>query len=237
MKKTILLLSLFLMMFGCGGGSKPSDPLTNFKPNKAELGEDWGQFKHDTSFGVWVFKHDQPRPQEHRTPKQVRVFWDGSVTDEEKSLIDTGLTEMLKMCRRDTNKWSPGNIWTKFPYFQDPSDYKVLFVTSNYTLQEGEAAGCAGLITGAQGIFTAAGTVGGLNERVNSSMPGSKGGVYIIIPKQSPEQLARSECKTLMKNAVRNEAEHVWMTNETGLYFSHANDGYNGNHPYCTGME
>jgi hypothetical protein len=162
------------------------------------------------------------------------VFWNGDVTGEELSIIDDGLGEMLAACRSN-NSGLPivPNAYTKFLYFQAIPDYKLIFVKSNYTLQEGEAAGCAGMITGAHGTITAAGTVGGLVDRFNSTRPASLGGIYIIIPKQSPEQLAKAECKNLMKNAVRNEAEHVWMTNDSMLYFGFANDGVNGNHPYC----
>lgn len=245
MKLRILFIIGFLAvsLFGCGD-PRPNDPLDNFKPNKAELGEDWKLFRHDASQNVWVFPDNEPRPQEHKTPQGARVFWNGEVTGEELSLIDSGLTEMLAACRQNTNRWSPGNIWTKFIYFQKPSDFKVIFVTSNYTLQEGEAKGCAGMITGAHGGYTAAGTVGGMVDRIDQriggvSSPASKGGIYIIIPKQSAEQFARAECKQLMKNAVRFEAEHLFLSNDTNLYFSYANDGdpsTTGGHPYCRGM-
>jgi hypothetical protein len=237
-RKTILGLFasgfLFVCLFGCDKNSGGST--TNFKPNKAELGEDWTQFRHDASFNVWVFPDNEPRPQEHRTPKGARLFWNGDVTAEELNLIDDGLTEMLSTCMRDSSESSPPDIWKQYAYFLSVSDYKVIFVTSNYTLQEGEAAGCAGMITGPHGVYTAAGTVGGLNDRVGSSTPGSKGGVYILIPKQSAEQLARTECKSLMKTAVRNEGEHVFFSQDPARYFLHANDGVGGNHPYCVGM-
>lgn len=238
---TIGLLLLFCFGFkGCGEKPNPNDPLANFKPNKAELGEDWEKFKHDASFNVWVFKGDRPR--EHRTAKQARVFYDGVVTSEELNLIDEGLTTMLAACRQDTNRWgqaAPPNVWTKFPYFQNVSDYKIILVPSNYTLQEGEAKGCAGMVTGAGGAYTTAGTVGGMIDKFNSTMPASQGGIYLIIPKQSAEQLANPQCKNLMKNAVRHEGEHVWLSNSTNLYFSFANDtdpATTGGHPYCRGM-
>jgi hypothetical protein len=241
-KKIFIIAAIFLLTYICAGFACHRTADT-YKPNHAELGEDWQQFRHDASQNVWVFPDNEPRPAEHRTPQGARVFWNGDVSSEELSLIDAGLTEMLAACRMDTNQWNPGNIWTKFRYFQNVSDYKVIFVESNYQLQEGETAGCAGMTTGAHGdcgagpgTCTAAGTVGGLNDRVNGSTPGSKGGVYIIIPKQSPEQFARTECRQLMKNGVRNESEHVWMTNDPVLYFTYANDGLNGNHPYCLGM-
>lgn len=228
---------LAVTLFGCGGEVKnPNDPLSGFKPNKAELGEDWPQFVHDASFNCWVFPDGKPRPAEYKTRNLARAFYDGEVSQEELDLIDEGLSSMLTACRQDTNRWQPSNLWTKFVYFQKPSDFKIIFVQSNYTLQEGEAAGCAGMVTGPHGVFTAAGTVCGMNDRVNSSRPGSQGGAYIVIPKQSAEQLARTECKTLMKNAVRHEAEHLFLSNDTNLYFAHANDGVNGNHPYCRGM-
>lgn len=231
------LLFVAVSLFGCGG-DKPnaSDPLASFTPNKAELGEDWKQFKHDTSFGVWVFSDAEypTRPAEHRTPKQARVFYNGEVTAEELNLVDEGLTEMLSMCRRDHPSWQHPNLWTKFAYFQTVPEFKVIQVPSNYTLQEGEAAGCAGMITGAHGAYTAAGTVGGLVDRINSTVPASRGGIYILIPKQTPEQLARTECKQLMKNAVRNEGEHIFFTNSGSIFFAYANDGDgNGSHPYC----
>ena len=239
MKKILIIFLLCIASLGfkCGG-----DKGESFTPNKAERGESWDQFKHDTSFNVWVFNGDRPR--EHRAnPQGPRVFWDGEVSAEEFSIIDSGLSEMLQMCRQNTVNWQPADIWTKFVYFQKPSDFKILFVPSNYTLQEGEAAGCAGMITGPQGdcgngpgTCTTAGTVGGMIE-INGA-PASKGGLYIIIPKQSPEQLARTECKLLMKNAVKHEAEHLWMSNSPSLYFSFANDGAgNGGHPYCRGNQ
>lgn len=229
------LLFLLVALAGCdgGGGSAPD----NFKANKAELGEDWSQFKHDASFNVWVF-NEETRPAEHLTPDRARVFWNGDVSAEELNLIDAGLNEMLAACRQNTPNWTPPDIWTKGVYFQRVSDYKIIFVPSNYTLQEGEAAGCAGMITGAHGALTAAGTVGGLVDRVNDHTPGSKGGIYIIVPKQSAEQLARPACKSLLKNAVRYEGEHVWMTNFPAQFFAFANDGNTTiGHPYCRGMQ
>lgn len=222
-----------LVLFLAACGEKSNNPVDNFKANKAERGESWEQFKHDASFGTWVFTEEE-RPREHKTPQSASVFYNGDVTGEELDLVDAGLSEMLTACRRDTNQWQPGSVWTKFVYFQRVSDFKVIFVPSNYTLQEGEAAGCAGMITGAGGSITAAGTVGGIVE-INGA-PASKGGIYIIVPKQSPEQMARAECKTLLKNAVRHEAEHVWFTNSPMLFGAYANDGLNGNHPYCRGI-
>jgi len=240
MKRVWIVLIMIAVIFGMGKACK-NKPADNFRVNKAELGEDWSQFKHDASFNVWVFT-EESRPQEHRTIKEARVFWNGDVTAEEKSLIDDGLTVMLAACKQDTVNWNPGNLWTKFRYFLQPPEYKLIFVQSNYELKEGEAAGCAGMITGAHGdcgngtgTCSVAGVVGGLNDRVGNSVPGSKGGIYIIIPKQSPEQLARPACKMLLKNAVRNEAEHVFFTNSTDVFFATANDGVNGNHPYCRG--
>jgi hypothetical protein len=246
----IALIIILAIAFGTScGGDKPnaSDPLANFKPNKAEIGEDWKTFRHDTSFNVWLFKEeDYPvRPQEHQKPNGARVFWNGEVTDEELNLINSGLSEMLTMCRRDQPNWNPPNIWTKYPYFQNVSDYKVLFVPSNYTVQEGESAGCAGIITGAhgdcgggEGTCSAAGTVGGLNERgPGDSMPGGGGGVYIIVPKQSAKQLERPACKEQLKNGVRNEGMHVFFSNDSGIYFAHANDANTPDHLYCGTLE
>lgn len=241
MKKTILFLSLLMMMIACGDKPNPNNPAANFTPNKAELGENWETFKHDASFNCWVFEGD--RPQERRTPQGARVFWNGDVTPEELNLIDEGLNEMLSACLRDSSESNPPNIWQRYEYFLRPSDYKVMFVQSNYPLQQGETAGCAGMVTGphgdcgnGQGTCFASGTVCGLNDRVGSSIPGSKGGIYITVPKQSPQQLARTECKTLLKDSVRNEGEHVIFTNDPARYFLHANDGVNGNHQYCRGM-
>jgi hypothetical protein len=245
----IAVIIFLAIIFGAScGGDKPqtgNPALDNFKPNKAELGQDWKQFKHDASFNAWVFKDEEypTRPQLHQKQGGAQIFYNGIVTDEEQDLINSGLSEMLAACRQDTNQWSPGNIWTKYPYFQAVPEYKIIFVPSNYTVQEGAERGCAGLITGAHGdcgggvgTCSAAGTVAGMTERYNSTTPASKGGIYILLPKQSSEQLARTECKMLMKNAVRHESEHIWMSNDSGLYFAHANDGLNGNHPYCRGI-
>ena len=224
-------------LFGCNDKPKAPD---GFKANQAELSQDWGQFKHDTSFNVWVFSDAEypVRPAEHRTPQGARVFYNGDVSAEELQLIDEGLTEMLAMCMQDTVNWNPGSRWKDFLYFTHVSDYKIIFVPSNYTLQESEAAGCAGMITGAHGAYTAAGTVGGLNDRINNHTPGSRGGVYIIVPKQSTEQFTRAECKQLFKNAVKHEAEHILFSNDPALYFAFANDGAGGvGHPYCRGMQ
>lgn len=245
MNRRILTIGFFfgflaVTLFGCGGEVKKDDPLSNFKPNKAELGEDWKQFRHDAAQKTWVFdeKEFPTRPQEHRTAQGARVFWNGEVAAEELSLIDEGLTTMLTACKSPSNPWRAD----LFKYFLAPSDYKIIFVKSNYTLQEGETKGCAGLITGAhgdcgggEGTCTAAGTVAGLIDRFNSTMPASQGGIYILIPKQTAEQLANPACKTLMKNAVRHEGEHVFFTQDTVLYFMYANDGAPGvgNHPYC----
>lgn len=240
MRIRILFAIGFLMvsLFGCDDRAKQPRP-PEFKPNKAELGENWKTFKHDTSFNVWQFGDDQPRPAEHPNPGGVRVFWDGTVTAEEKSLLNEGVNETLTACRSERTRWNPA----LFKYFLQPTDYKVLFVPPNRTVSEGAETGCAAMTTGPHGdcgngpgTCKAAGTVGGLLEQINDSRPGSRGGVYILIPKQSPEQLARTECKTMMRNAVRNEAEHVFFTNDTGLYFMFANDAYppdGKGHPYC----
>lgn len=234
------LLVIFALLATVVSGSAESCKRSPdaYKPNRAELGENWETFKHDASFNCWVFTGES-RPPHVLTSQGARVYSEaGALTQEELQIIDTGLSEMLQSCRRNTNAWNPTDLWTKFLYFQRVSDYKVMVVPSNYTLQEGESAGCAGMITGAHGAFTAAGTVCGLIDKFNSTMPASKGGVYITVPRQSPEQIARSECKTLMKDAVRNEGEHVWFTNDTVLYFAYANDGYPANgvgHPYCVG--
>jgi hypothetical protein len=226
---------LMLSLFGCGDKPNANDPLAGFKPNKAELGTDWKQFRHDASFNCWNF--GEVRPAEHLTPQGARVYHDGAVTGEELGLIDGGLSEMLGACRQDTNAWQPGNIWTKFAYFQNPKDFKVILVPSNYTVQEGEAAGCGGIITGAHGVLTAAGTVCGMIDKYDSHMPASKGGIYIVVAKQSAEQLAKPACKAFMQTAIRNEAEHLFLSNDTNLYFQHANDGAGGfSHPYCVGM-
>jgi hypothetical protein len=234
MKKTILFLMLAVAFFGFGfkgcGGKKST---AVFKPNRAELGENWELFKHDASFTVWNFKG--ARPAEHRSPQQARVFWNGEVTGEEMSLIEQGLSETFVACEQESKIWFTQPVWNYF-YFNKIPDYKIIQVPSNYTLTEGAEAGCAGMTTCPHGVCTAAGTVGGLNDRINNSTPGSRGGVYIIIPKQSPEQLARPECKQLMKNAVRNEAEHVVFTNVPQLFFAYANDAVPPNgtgHPYC----
>jgi hypothetical protein len=246
---------LAVSLISCGG-DKPSadDPLAGFKANKAELGEDWQQFRHDASQNVWVFKDEdgyKERPQMHQKPNGARIFWNGEVTDEEHNLVNEGLSTMLSLCRRDQKNWHDartgkwiGNMWAKFAYFQKVPDYKVMFVKSNYTVQEGEAAGCAGIITGAhgdcgkgEGTCSAAETVAGLIDKYDDRMPASKGGIYILLAKQSPEQLANPACKSFVKTAVRNGGMHVFFTNETGLYFAHANDGATPDHEYCTGMQ
>lgn len=232
MKRTIALVLFLTALLTLGKSCDKKPKVDGFKANKAELGQDWQQFKHDTSFNVWVFKEEQ-RPTAHLTTGGARIFWNGEVTQEEKDLADAGLSEMLSMCRPKFNYWLGKNVWNAL-YFNKISDYKIIQVPSNYTLQEGEAKGCAGMITGVGGVYTAAGTVGGLNDRWGSSSPGGEGGVYIIVPKQTPEQLARQECKTLMKNAIRNEGEHVLFSSSTQIYFAFVDGAPGvGNHPYC----
>jgi hypothetical protein len=229
---------LMLSLFGCGDKPNANDPVAaQFKPNKAELGEDWKQFRHDAAQNVWVFPDNEPRPQEHQKPNGARVFYNGDVADVEHEEINGGISDTLAACKRPQNPAFRADL---FPYFTKPADYKVIQVKSNYTVQEGEAKGCAGIITGAhgdcgggEGTCSAAGTVAGLIERYDNHRPASKGGIYILIAKQSAEQLANPACRTFMRNAVRHEAEHVFFTNDTGLFFLYANDGVNGNHPYC----
>lgn len=215
MKKLFLILSLFLVA-SCGGD------------------KDWKETKHDNAItnGITL---PETRPQEHRTPKGVKVYWNGTVSARQMQTIDEGIALMWSRCHQDTNQWQPADAWKNFKNFKKYSDFAVILVPSTYRSVLPETLNCPLMGVGVWGTqIPTCGTISAVTS-VNGK-PVQRGGAYLILPFLDDE---RNVCFELARSCVANEAEHQFFMNDAALFWAYV-DGQTdipGGHPYCRGME